>query len=186
MDCKLSTASTSFVWLPFSANTITFTYHPCLSCSSTSLIWRLQQSCSQLTSSHIFSGWHLPSNCSIWLLSLTLPEHLFSASVSPTIPEADSHLFHWPLVDLCISLSSRDQLTLFFQLSSGWPVHRQRHTHTFAYAYPWATHNHLYVYTNAYTNTHTCFYTELSLYIVSQIIMKKIILFIYKMFNFRW
>ena len=27
-DCKPSTASTSFVWLPFSANTITFTYHP--------------------------------------------------------------------------------------------------------------------------------------------------------------
>ena len=27
-DSKPSTASTSFVWLPFSANTITFTYHP--------------------------------------------------------------------------------------------------------------------------------------------------------------
>ena len=27
-DCKPSTASTSFVWLPFSANTIMFTYHP--------------------------------------------------------------------------------------------------------------------------------------------------------------
>ena len=27
-DCKPSTANTSFVWLPFSANTITFTYYP--------------------------------------------------------------------------------------------------------------------------------------------------------------
>ena len=27
-DCKPRTASTSFVWLPFSVNTITFTYHP--------------------------------------------------------------------------------------------------------------------------------------------------------------
>ena len=26
-DCKPSTASTSFVWIPFSANTMTFTYH---------------------------------------------------------------------------------------------------------------------------------------------------------------
>ena len=27
-DCKPRTASTSIIWLPFSANTITFTYHP--------------------------------------------------------------------------------------------------------------------------------------------------------------